>query len=93
MWLLKQARCLELQFSFKFLLFLWIFTQYNKANGNPSAATVTKARCYANCLTKVSQLFNILPTSEFLNVLYFRFQRFFVNFKAISYLVLTRDCV
>ena len=53
MWLATQARLLNLQYSFKFLFFLWIF---NAVSGNSNKATVTKARCYANCLTRVSHL-------------------------------------
>ena len=48
-----QARLLNLRYSFKFLLFLWIF---NSVSGKSNNATITKARCYANCLTKVSNL-------------------------------------
>ena len=40
-----------------FFIFLWIFTGCsNSVSENPSNAIVTKARCYANCLTKVSHL-------------------------------------
>ena len=54
MWLAAtQARLLNLRYSFKFLLFLWIF---NSVSGKSNNATITKARCYANCLTKVSNL-------------------------------------
>ena len=53
MWLATQARLLNLRYSFKFLLFLWIF---NSVSGKSNKATVTKARCYANCLTKVCNL-------------------------------------
>ncbi|XP_073250035.1 uncharacterized protein [Porites lutea] len=36
-----------------FFIFLWIFTGCsNSVSENPSNAIVTKARCYANCLTK-----------------------------------------
>ena len=53
MWLATQAGLLHLRYSFKFLFFLWIF---NSVSGKSNKATVTKARCYANCLTKVSHL-------------------------------------
>ena len=53
MWLTTQARLLNLRYSYKFLVFLWIF---NSVSGKSNKATVTKARCYANCLTKVSNL-------------------------------------
>ena len=57
MWLATQARWLYIQYSYKFFIFLWIFTGCsNSVSGNPSNAIVTKARCYANCLTKVSHL-------------------------------------
>ncbi|XP_020628043.1 uncharacterized protein LOC110065273 [Orbicella faveolata] len=35
-----------------FLLILWIFTLFNNVKGVPSDSVVTKARCYANCLTQ-----------------------------------------
>ena len=53
MWLATHARLLHLRYSFKFLFFLWIF---NSVSGKSNKANVTKARCYANCLTKVSNL-------------------------------------
>ncbi|XP_073250102.1 uncharacterized protein [Porites lutea] len=51
MCLATQPRWLYIQYSYKFLFFLWIFTGCsNSVSGNPRI--VTKARCYANCLTK-----------------------------------------
>ena len=56
MWLLTHSRLFDIYFYHKVLFFVWIFTQCNPARGNPNIATVTKARCYANCLTEVSRL-------------------------------------
>ena len=56
MWLLTHSRLFDIYFCHKVLLFVWIFTQCNPVRGNPSIATVTKARCYAHCLTEVSRL-------------------------------------
>ena len=56
MWLLKHCRLFDIYFYHKVLFFVWIFTQCDLVRGNPNIATVTKARCYANCLTEVSRL-------------------------------------
>ena len=56
MWLLTHSRLFDIYFYHKVLFFVWIFTQCNPVRGNPNNATVTKARCYANCLTEVSRL-------------------------------------
>ena len=56
MWVLKHSRLFDIYFYHKVLFFVWIFTQCNLVRGNPNIATVTKARCYANCLTEVSRL-------------------------------------
>ena len=56
MWLLTHSRLFDIYFYHKVLFFVWIFTQCNLVRGNPNIATVTKARCYANCLTEVSRL-------------------------------------
>ena len=55
---LETFHLLHLRISFKLLLFLWVFTRYNEVDGVPTQETVTKARCYANCLTKVLFNFN-----------------------------------
>ncbi|XP_073232009.1 uncharacterized protein [Porites lutea] len=52
MWLLTHSRLFDIYFYHKVLFFVWIFTQCNPVRGNPTIATVTKARCYANCLTE-----------------------------------------
>ena len=56
MWLLTHYSLFHIYFYHKVLFFVWISTQCNPVRGNPNIATVTKARCYANCLTEVSRL-------------------------------------
>ena len=54
MWLLTHSPLVDLHFLHNVFLFIWIFTGCYSVSGSPNIATVIKARCYANCLTKVT---------------------------------------
>ena len=57
MWLLIHSPLVDIHFLPKVFLFIWIFTGCYSVSGSPNIATVIKARCYANCLTKVSNFY------------------------------------
>lgn len=57
MWLLTHSHLVDILFLHKVFLFIWIFTGCHSVSGSPNIATVIKARCYANCLTKVSNFY------------------------------------
>ena len=57
MWLLTHSPLVYIHFWHKVFLFIWIFTACYSVSGSPNTATVIKARCYANCLTKVSNFY------------------------------------
>lgn len=55
----KKACLMGLQLSINSLLIFLIFYLSNGVRGKPSAKTVAKARCYANCVTQVSHHFKL----------------------------------